>query len=36
MRLFGDHSSRLFDMARYSAAKIIVRCHIGEPDKVTS
>jgi hypothetical protein len=28
--LFGDHSSRFFDMARYSAAKIIVRYHIGE------
>ena len=34
--LFGDHSSRFFDMARYSAAKIIVRYHIGEPIEVTS
>ena len=30
--LFGDHSSRFFDMARYGAAKIIVRYHIGEPN----
>jgi hypothetical protein len=34
--LFGDHSSRFFDMARYSAAKIIVRYHISEPNEVTS
>jgi hypothetical protein len=34
--LFGDHSSCFFDMARYSAAKIIMRCHIGEPNEVTS
>jgi hypothetical protein len=32
--MFGDHSSRFFDMARYSAAKIIVRYHIGEPNEV--
>ena len=25
--LFGDHSSRFFDMARYSASKIIVGYH---------
>jgi hypothetical protein len=34
--LFGDHSSRFFDMARYGAAKIIVRYHIGEPNEITS
>ena len=34
--LFGDHSSRFFDVARYSAAKIIVGYHTGERNEGAS